>query len=167
MFQSLEQQQGRGSTGQIHPCNFRCLKAAFTYKPGIAVYPTVLAQGAVSKIGERAEEAVTNPLGLSDPWSPQERHCCISRNCEGLGSATAPRTVPRTSSFARQKLSGKAARSVQMSAEQTAFLALAPFPSGCSSSGTSIAQRMSSSLFQVEFALGHLPGNQNKLLIGL
>lgn len=54
-----------------------------------------------------------------------------------------------------------------MSVEQTGFLALAPFPSGCSGSGTDAAPRMSSSLFQVEFALGNLLGNQNKILLGL
>lgn len=108
---------------------------------------------------------LTHPRGSPAHKSHQKCHCHTSRNCKSSGSATSLTHHPLHDLIYKAKaLWQNSSHSVQMSVEQTALLALAPFPSGCSSSGTDVAQRMSSSLFQVEFALGNLPGNQNKLL---
>lgn len=162
---------GRGSASQ-YSCLTRCLEPTLIYKSSISVFPTILPQGEVSRIGEMAEKAtlqhLNHPQGSPVHSPTRECHCHTSRNCKSPVSAASFTHHPLHDLIYKAKAVWQnSSHRIQMSVEQTGFLALAPFPSGCSGSGTDAAPRMSSSLFQVVFALGNLLGNQNKILLGL
>lgn len=120
-------------------------------------------------MAEKATFAAPEPTPKALPQSQEEYNSHTSRNCKSPVSAASLTHHPLHRLIYKAKAVWQnSSHDIQMSVGQTAFLALAPFPSGCSGSGTgAAAPRMSSSLFQVEFALGNLLGNQNKLLLGL
>lgn len=162
MLQPLEQQQERLGLSVLLP------KQLLRTNPRLQVkhlsFPTILSQGGVSRTGEMAEKAPLQHLSplprLSSPQSHEQCHCHTSRNCESPVSAASFTQHPPQDLIDKAKLFGRAApRASKCPWSRRHSRRCPPFPSL-----PPAAPGMSSSLFQVEFALGNLPGNQNNLL---
>lgn len=103
---------GRGSASQ-YSCLTRCLEPTLIYKSSISVFPTILPQGEVSRIGEMAEKAtlqhLNHPQGSPVHSPTRNVIATLPGIVKALSQQPASRTIPCTISFTRQKLFGKTA----------------------------------------------------------
>lgn len=171
MLQPLEQQQERLGLSVL--LSHQLLRTSPHLQVRHLSFPTILSHREKFPEQERWQrrpplQHLIPPPRLSSPQSHGKYNSHTSRNCKSpVSAASFTHHPPHGLIYKAISVWQNSSHGIQTSVEQTAFLALAPFPSGCSGSGTDAAPRMSSSLFQVGFALGNLPGNQNKLLLGL